>query len=142
MLLYHHLTHYFLFICHTCTESISRVFSLSSYFRDQLIGPSTQPKFENRPIQDCPIWKQIGPILVRLMLLLSLQQNLQLPKAAIPLWIVIHCHLNIQFFTTLPHRQGDPPLLFEFFYFLKIKSNDSLSPKYTTFHHLAIYPSP
>jgi len=34
--------------------------------------------------------------------------------------IMIQCHPNIQLFTTLPMWQGSPPLLFEFFYFLKI----------------------
>jgi hypothetical protein len=34
--------------------------------------------------------------------------------------VMIQCHLNIQLFTILPMWQGGPPLLFEFFYFLKI----------------------
>jgi hypothetical protein len=34
--------------------------------------------------------------------------------------VMIHYHLNIQLFTILPMWQGGPPLLFEFFYFLKI----------------------
>jgi hypothetical protein len=33
---------------------------------------------------------------------------------------MIQCHPNIQLFTTLPMWQGGPPLLFEFFNFLKI----------------------
>jgi hypothetical protein len=33
---------------------------------------------------------------------------------------MIQCHLKIQLFTTLPMWQGGPPLLFKFYYFLKI----------------------
>jgi hypothetical protein len=34
--------------------------------------------------------------------------------------VMIQCHLKIQLFTTLPMWQDGPPLLFEFYYFLKI----------------------
>jgi hypothetical protein len=33
--------------------------------------------------------------------------------------VMIHYHLNIQLFTILPMWQGGPPLLFQFFFFLK-----------------------